>query len=229
MATLGTGGKKETTEWDDILKEKGILPEKTEEELAQEVLTHMVKETVENFDPHEHKDVDELDEDLEDADSDEERILEQYRARRILQMKAEALIPKFGPGVAYVSAADWKREVTEAGEEIYVVVHLFQQSVEGCKLMDARLLGLSGKFPHTKFVKCKASDAIKNYPDARCPTLLVYKGGKVLKQFVGLGAFAGNKTVEDDVEWALSKTGAVETEMVEAPGDDTKRFNMTRV
>ncbi len=38
MACLGTGGKKESTEWEDILKSKGIIPEKTEEELAQEAL-----------------------------------------------------------------------------------------------------------------------------------------------------------------------------------------------
>ncbi len=95
--------------------------------------------------------------------------------------------------------------------------------------MDARLLSLSEKFPHTKFVKCKASDAIKNYPDSRCPTLLVYKAGKVLKQFVGLGAFAGTKTVEADIEWALSKTGAVKTDMAGPPSEDTRRFNLTRI
>ncbi len=84
----------------------------------------VVEETVERFDPHEKKDIDELDEDLEEADSDEERILEQYRERRIMQMKAEALIPRFGPGVRFVPAIDWKREVTEAGESVFVVVHL---------------------------------------------------------------------------------------------------------
>lgn len=95
--------------------------------------------------------------------------------------------------------------------------------------MDARLLELSAKFYHTKFLKCKATDAIKNYPDSRCPTLLVYKGGKVLKQFVGLGAFAGNKTSAADLEWALSKTGAVETEMVEPPGAENRRFKINRI
>lgn len=124
MACLGTGGKHETTEWEDILKEKGIIPEKTEEELAEEALKEVVEETVENFDPHEHKNIEQLEEDLEDADSDDERILEEYKQRRILQMKAELLLPRFGPGVEYVSAADWKREVTEAGDSIYVVVHL---------------------------------------------------------------------------------------------------------
>lgn len=71
MATLGTGGPKESTEWDDILRSKGIIPEKTVDELANDVLKTMVEEKVENFDPHANKSVTQLDEDLEDADSDE--------------------------------------------------------------------------------------------------------------------------------------------------------------
>lgn len=94
--------------------------------------------------------------------------------------------------------------------------------------MDARLLELSNKFKTTKFLKTKATDAIRNYPDSKCPTVLVYKGGKVLKQFVGLGSFGSSTPTADDIEWALSRTGAVETEMVEPPAADAKRFNLRR-
>lgn len=94
--------------------------------------------------------------------------------------------------------------------------------------MDARLQELSAKFRSTKFVKCKSTDAIKNYPDSKCPTLLVYKGGKVVKQFVGLGAFNTSSPVADDIEWALSKVGAVESDMAEPPKRDAKRFNLSR-
>lgn len=124
MATLGTGGAKETTEWDDILRSKGIIPEKTVDELAGDVLKGMVEEKVENFDPHVNKTMQNLDEDLEDADSDEEEILSQYRERRMQEMKAAAMKKKFGPGVEYVPANEWKAQVTEAGDDVFVVVHL---------------------------------------------------------------------------------------------------------
>eukprot|EP00177_Eucheuma_denticulatum_P006872 GFKZ01012510.1.p1 GENE.GFKZ01012510.1~~GFKZ01012510.1.p1 ORF type:complete len:230 (-),score=42.59 GFKZ01012510.1:31-720(-) len=228
MATLGTGAPKESTEWDDILKSKGIIPEKSQEELAKEALHELVEDVVEQYDPHENKDVETLEEDLEDADSDEEKILQQYREMRISQMRAESLKPKFGPGVAHVAANEWKAQVTDAGDEVYVVVHLFQPGLEGCKIMDARLLELSTKFRNTKFVRCKATDAIKNYPESKCPTLLVYKGGKVLKQMIGLGAYGVVTPVAADIEWALSKTGAVETDMTEPPRPEAKRFNLTR-
>lgn len=95
--------------------------------------------------------------------------------------------------------------------------------------MDARLLELSAKFPHTKFVRCKATDAIKNYPDTKCPTLLIYKEGKVMKQFVGFSPFRTNTPNADDIEWALSRTGAIETEMVDPPNPAASRFNVRRV
>jgi hypothetical protein len=124
MASLGTGSKKETTEWDDILRSKGILPEKSADELAEDVLKGMVEERVESYDPHENKGLDELDEELEDADSDEEAILREYRERRLGQLKEAAMKKRFGPGVHYVPANDWKAEVTNAGDDVYVIVHL---------------------------------------------------------------------------------------------------------
>lgn len=139
MASLGTGGPKESTEWDDILKSKGIIPEKTQEELAEEALKELVEDTVENYDPHEGKKIETLEEELEEADSDEEKILQQYRDKRIAQMREEAMKPKFGPGVTYVSASDWKSEVTEARGSIYVVVHL---------VSPIRHVRLCENFPH---------------------------------------------------------------------------------
>eukprot|EP00172_Hildenbrandia_rubra_P004477 Plantae.Rhodophyta-Hildenbrandia_rubra.ctg913.p1 GENE.Plantae.Rhodophyta-Hildenbrandia_rubra.ctg913~~Plantae.Rhodophyta-Hildenbrandia_rubra.ctg913.p1 ORF type:complete len:230 (+),score=70.53 Plantae.Rhodophyta-Hildenbrandia_rubra.ctg913:73-762(+) len=229
MATLGTGGKKESTEWEDILKSKGIIPEKTPEEEAEDAVKQIIEETVERYDPHENKNVDELDAELEEADSDEERILMEYRTKRIEEMKADACRRRFGPGVEYIAADDWKREVTEGGKGIYVVVHLFQDGLEGCKLMSEILSKLAKKFRFTKFLKCKSTDAIRNFPDEKCPALLVYEGGKVLKQFVGLEAFAGLKTQVEHVEWGLKNLGAVESEMTEPPKSAKADFKFTRI
>jgi hypothetical protein len=138
MASLGTGGKRETTEWDDILRAKGIIPEKTVDELAGDVLKGMVEDKIESYDPHESKTVQQLDVELEDADSGEEEVLSQYRERRIRQMQEAAMKRRFGPGVEYVPANDWKAQVTEAGEDVFVVVHL----VRSCRCAEAVILCL---------------------------------------------------------------------------------------
>lgn len=134
MASLGTGGKKESTEWDDILKSKGIIPEKTPDEVAEEQLKELIEDTVEAYDPHEGKNVAQLDEDLEDADSEEEQILERYRQRRLQEMKADAMRVKYGPGITFISSNDWKAEVTEAPSDVTVIVLLvcISISVVGC-------------------------------------------------------------------------------------------------
>lgn len=85
------------------------------------------------------------------------------------------------------------------------------------------------KFVHTKFVRVKATDAIPNYPDSKCPTLLVYRDGKVLQQHVGLDVFSGQKTDVDDLEWALSKCGAVTTDLLEAPSRKKQNFQLNRI
>lgn len=94
MAALGTGGKKESTEWEDILKEKGVIPEKTEEELIEEALSAMIDETAARYDPNERKNVEQLDEELEEADSEEERILNKHRDRRLQDVGDTQRIPK---------------------------------------------------------------------------------------------------------------------------------------
>jgi hypothetical protein len=166
MATLGTGSKKETTEWDDILRSKGILPEKSADELAEEVLKGMVKERVESYDPHENKGLDELDDELEDADSDEEAILREYRERRIEQLKEAATKRRFGPGVRYVPASDWKAEVTNAGDETYVIVHLVGFCVE-------QLTGIYKLLIDSRPVFRRSRHANHSPPSRRCAPVVV--------------------------------------------------------
>jgi len=66
-----------------------------------------------------------------------------------------------------------------------------------CRRMEQLLQSLSTKHVFVKFVKCKAGDALKNYPDSQCPTLLVYRGGAVLKQFIKFDSFGGAKASVD--------------------------------
>lgn len=63
--------------------------------------------------------------------------------------------------------------------------------------MEQLLLTLSAAHVFVKFVKCKAGDALKNYPDSQCPTLLIYKGGSVLKQFIKFDSFGGPKATAE--------------------------------
>lgn len=70
----------------------------------------------------ENKTVDELDE-LEDEE--DERVLAQYRLKRIAEMRALQEKNKFG-SVIEISAVDYTKEVNQAGEGVWVVLHLYK-------------------------------------------------------------------------------------------------------
>jgi hypothetical protein len=67
--------------------------------------------------------LDELDE-LEDEE--DEKVILEYRKKRIAQMKAEAAKAHFGE-VREISAEDYVEHVNNAGEGVWVVLHLFKQ------------------------------------------------------------------------------------------------------
>lgn len=67
--------------------------------------------------------LDELDE-LEDEE--DERVLQEYRLKRITEMKAAAEKAKYGD-VQEISAEDYVEQVNKAGDSVYVVLHLYRQ------------------------------------------------------------------------------------------------------
>jgi len=74
----------------------------------------------------EEKTLDELDE-LEDEE--DERVLEEYRRKRIAEMKELANKSKYG-GVQEISAEDYVKEVNNAGEDVWVILHLYKSGYE---------------------------------------------------------------------------------------------------
>ncbi|VEN50717.1 unnamed protein product [Callosobruchus maculatus] len=128
----------EDTEWNDILRKKGILPPKPKEkEISEEQIISMLEETIEKK-TAEGKNLADLNlEELDELeDSEDEAVLEEYRRKRIAEIKALAQRQKFGT-VGEISAQDYVNEVNKAGEGIWVVLHLYKQ---GLVLISVKLL-----------------------------------------------------------------------------------------
>eukprot|EP00002_Diphylleia_rotans_P036369 TRINITY_DN79_c0_g3_i1.p2 TRINITY_DN79_c0_g3~~TRINITY_DN79_c0_g3_i1.p2 ORF type:complete len:227 (-),score=71.15 TRINITY_DN79_c0_g3_i1:204-884(-) len=201
------------TEWEEALIRHGIAQPK-EAEITQDQLDRLVDDVVATFDPMDKKTLDELDE-LED-DFEDDRILEEYRRRRLDELKATQEKNKFGE-VRQISEPEFKREVSEAGQDISVVLHLFQSYVPECKLLNSILGSLATKFKATKFLKITSTECIHGYPDKNLPTILIYRNGQISKQIIGLESMGGQSTREIDVEYALGQAGAIETTVKENP------------
>lgn len=209
------------TQWNDVLRAKGIIPPK-ETEISEDQIVSMVEQTIE--DKTKARDLsdmnlDELNENEDDIDEDDERIFEAYRKQRLQEIRAAQKNAIFGD-VREISRDEYVTEVNQAGEGIWVVLLVYKQSIPLCKLIEQYFYDLARKFPAAKFLKSISSVCIPNYPDKNLPTVFVYQNGELKKQFVGPLVFRGMKLTKDDLEWMLSETGAIVTDLEEKPRQD---------
>ncbi|KAF5281008.1 hypothetical protein FQA39_LY05213 [Lamprigera yunnana] len=208
----------EDTEWNDILRSKGILPPK-EKELTEDEIVSMVEQTVEQKQATTmgkdlcDMDLDELDE-LED--SEDEEVLRQYREKRIFEMKLLAEKSKFG-NVLEISAHDYVQEINKAGEGIWVILHLYKQGIPLCALINQHMQILAAKYQTVKFIKSISTTCIPNYPDKNLPTIFVYYEGQLKKQFVGPVELRGPNVSLQEFEYLLGKVEAIPTDIKEDP------------
>lgn len=59
-----------------------------------------------------------------------------------------------------------------------MAVHLYQDSVIECRLLEETLLQIAVKFKYIKFLKIKSTQAVENWPDRNLPSLFLYHEGK---------------------------------------------------
>uniref|UniRef100_A0A8C5NWP1 Phosducin-like protein 3 n=1 Tax=Jaculus jaculus TaxID=51337 RepID=A0A8C5NWP1_JACJA len=207
------------TEWNDILRKKGILPpkenlkelEKKElEDEEQLILQQSVVKTYEDMT------LEELEDNEDEFNEEDERAIEMYRQQRLAELKAIQQKNKFGE-VLEISGKDYVQEVTKAGKDLWVVLHLYKQGIPLCALINQHFSGLARKFPDVKFIKAISTTCIPNYPDRNLPTVFVYRDGDIKAQFIGPLVFGGMNLTRDELEWKLSETGAIKTDLEENP------------
>merc|ERR1712223_1411579 len=219
----------EDTEWNDVLRSKGIIPEKPKEvEVNEDDIIAMMDKAIEKKTlgkAMEDMNLDELDE-LEDEE--EERILEEYRKARMAEIKNMQAKSNFGT-VGEISGQDYVNEVNKAGEGIWVILHLYKQGIPLCALINQYMTNLSAKFPNVKFLKGISTTCIPNYPDRNLPTLFVYYEGDMKKQSAGPHCFRGMNMTSDEFEFILGKTGAIKTEIKSDPRPQVKDVMMSKL
>jgi hypothetical protein len=212
------------TEWNDVLRAKGILPAKQETEITEDDILSMVDQTIQqktNGPDLSEMSLAELDDKEDDVDEEEERIFEAYRRQRLDEMKAAQAKARYGE-VREISKDEYVREVNKAGDGVWVVLHIYKQGVPLCSLINQHLSLLARKFPDTKFLRSVSSVCIPNYPDKNLPTIFIYCEGEMKKQWVGPLEFGGMNLTINELEWRLSQTGAVKTTLEENPRKEVK-------
>ncbi|KAI8930197.1 thioredoxin-like protein [Entophlyctis helioformis] len=112
---------------------------------------------------------------LEDLEDDDEYIQE-YRARRMLQLQVQSVRPRFGV-VADLQTADYVSAIDDVDPSVTVVIHLYQQSLDACRLVNTFLDTLATAYPTVKFAKIVSTKADAVFTDDVLPAVLVYEAG----------------------------------------------------
>ncbi|KAJ7974767.1 Phosducin-like protein 3 [Quillaja saponaria] len=195
-----------STQWDDIQRKLGNLPPKP----APFKPPPFTAATDEDSIPKDKSWINEKTEaeleELED-DLDDDRFLEEYRKKRLAEMREAVKVSKYG-SVIPISGPDFIREVSQAQSDVWVVVILYKEGIPECGLLMRCLDELATRYPATKFVKIISTDCIPNYPDCNLPTLLVYNNGAVKANYVGLHHF-GRRCTPEGVALVLCQSDPV--------------------
>eukprot|EP00051_Salpingoeca_urceolata_P027284 m.480814 g.480814 ORF g.480814 m.480814 type:complete len:239 (+) comp21959_c0_seq1:132-848(+) len=209
----------EDTEWNDILRKQGILPPR-EEVVGEDDINYLVHQAakekeglLEHGKAFEDMSLDDLDEIEDDED---ERVLLEYRRKRMAEMQAMAGKRQFGE-VMNITAQEYQAEINQAGKGVWVVLLLYQTSIMSARKLQQIFSRLAPKFPTTKFVQSVATNCIPNYPDKNVPTVFVYYEDEMKQQWIGAHHFGGLKMTEKSVEYVLGKCGAVKTDIEDDP------------
>ncbi|KAI9858752.1 MAG: hypothetical protein M1824_004172 [Vezdaea acicularis] len=195
------------TEWNDILRKHGVIPEKppSPTPMIEEALAQAQQLAHENR--LEGKNLEELDE-LED--DEDEAFLEKYRKQRMQELSTLQSASVFNQ-VYPIQKPDYARDVTEASKAAFVLVHL--TSSHGANT-ESRVLSelwreAARKYGDIKFCEIRGDMCIEGYPDKNCPTILVYHDEEIVKQLVTLQELNGRQTKIHDVEQLLVSIGAL--------------------
>ena len=119
----------------------------------------------------------------ESVDSDDEAF-QRYKLQRI--QAVQSTLPSFGAHERIMSNTELSAVVKKVHELSYVLVHIYENRVPTCTALNLVMESLAPQFPHIRFCRIRASDAMKGFDIAGCPTLMVYRGGKPVKTFIRL-------------------------------------------
>lgn len=96
--------------------------------MTEDEVISLVEKTIEEKQGKGEKSLDQLNLDELDEleDEEDERILMEYRKKRIAEIKALAEKSKYGE-IREITAQDYINEVNKAGDGVWVVLHLYKQ------------------------------------------------------------------------------------------------------
>ncbi|XP_031464340.1 phosducin [Phasianus colchicus] len=155
-------------------------------------------------------------------EKEDESCLQKYRKRCMQDMHQRL---SFGPKYGYLCELQNGEQFLEAIEKerktTTVIVHIYEDGIKGCDSLNNSLTCLAAEYTTVKFCKIKASStgAGDRFSDEVLPTLLVYKGGELLSNFISVSEQFNEEFFAVDVESFLNEYGLLPERELPALGN----------
>ncbi|XP_061831775.1 phosducin b [Nerophis lumbriciformis] len=154
---------------------------------------------------------------------EDEGCLKKYRKQCMQEMHDKL---SFGPRFERVHDLDSGEAFLEVIEKEHhstvVVVHIYKTGVKGCEELNSCLDCLAAEYPPVKFcrIDAVASGAAERFSDEVLPTLLVYKAGELLGNFLACTKHLNEEFFATDVETFLNSYGLLPEKEMPALDDE---------
>lgn len=204
-----TGPKGVIKDWQifrDLAREKRAQQETATLDLAKK-LTLTVQSTLD-----EEKEKAAL-EDPELAELLNDDFLLQYQKQRMQELLQQMdSKTKFKELMFLNSGDDYLNVVDETDKLVTVIIHIYEERIQACQLMNQCLQELAEIYQSTKFCAIQGSKAgvSKHFKVKGLPALLVYKNKILIGNFVKLTDDLGNNFCSEDVQELLVEHGLLE-------------------
>jgi len=158
---------------------------------------------------------------------DDETGLKTYRKKCMVEMHEKL---SFGPkfeGVHDLDSGDAFLEVIEKEHHTtVVVVHIYKIGVKGCEELNNCLDCLATEYPTVKFcrIDAVATGASERFSDELLPTLLVYKAGELIGNFLACTQHLSGEFFATDVEAFLNGYGLLPEKELRGMDDEEEEI-----
>ncbi|KAK9502800.1 hypothetical protein O3M35_011504 [Rhynocoris fuscipes] len=147
------------------------------------------------------------DDDLSELLSDE--FLNEFRKKRMEEMLVSRSLPTFGEVYFLANGNDFLDAIDNENKSVTIIVHIYDNNLAACKIMNSCLDTLCKQYSNVKFCKIIGSSAgmSHRFNVDGVPALLVYKEGQIIGNFVRVTDELGDEFYEGDVENFLVEHG----------------------
>jgi len=139
-------------------------------------------------------------------------ILIEFAQKRMEElMKKTAPDKKFGSLIHLKTGDQYLHAIDQESTSVTIIVHIFEEYVKSCRIMNDCLKFLSNMHPCVKFCKMQASTGglSHQFKSEAIPALLVYKAGELIGNFIQLEEEFGTEFNDNDVANFLLEKGIV--------------------